>query len=90
MSKKSFSTAKLKDHSRAWGAFPEVFMWGEAEAKGEAFQVFLPDVVMHARAGENGVKRFDYKRHENPTGEALPMNDLRKQPAIETVVCHLD
>ena len=90
LSKKSFSPAKLKDPSRAWGALPEVFMWGEAEAKGEPFQVFLPDIVMHARAGNGEVKRFDYTRHENPTGEALPLNDLRKQRALETVTCHLD
>ena len=90
LTKKNFSPAKLKDHSRAWGALPEVFMWGEAEAKGESFRVCLPDIVMHARTGNGEVKRFDYARHENPTGEALAMKDLRKQPATETVICHLD
>jgi hypothetical protein len=90
LSKKNFSTDKLKDSSRAWGALPEVFMWGEAEAKGESFRVCLPDIVMHARAGDGEVKRFDYARHSNPTGEALPLKDLKKQPALETVICHLD
>ena len=90
LSKKSFSTTKLKDHSRAWGALPEVFMWGESEAKGEPFQVFLPDIVMHAHTGDGEVKRFDYSRHQNPTTEPLAMKDLKKQPTLETVICHLD
>ena len=90
LTKPSFSTDKLKAPHRAWGALPEVFMWGEAEAKGEAFRVSLPDIVMHARASGGEVKRFDYARHQNPTGEPLPLKDLRKQPTLETVVCHLD
>ncbi len=90
LTKKSFSPDKLKEPSRAWGALPEVFMWGEAQAKGESFRVCLPDIVMHARTGNGTVRRFDYIRHENPTGEALPMKDLRKQAALETVICHLD
>ena len=90
LTKKNFKPAKLKDPSRAWGALPEVFMWGEAQAKGGSFRVFLPDIVMHARASDGEVQRFDYTRHENPTGEVLPMKDLRKQPALETVTCHLD
>jgi hypothetical protein len=90
LSKKKSATEKLKDPSRAWAALPEVFMWGEAQAKGEAFRVCLPDIVMHARAGDGHVKRFDYARHENPTGEVLPLKDLKKQPALETVTCHLD
>ena len=90
LTKKNFKPAKLKDPSRAWGALPEVFMWGDAQAKGESFRVCLPDIVMHARAGDGEVQRFDYTRHENPTGEALPMKDLRKLPARETVICHLD
>jgi hypothetical protein len=90
LAKKTYSTEKLKDSSRAWGALPEVFMWGDAQAKGESFRVCLPDIVMHARAGHGAVQRFDYARHRNPTGEALPMQDLRKQPALETVICHLD
>jgi hypothetical protein len=90
MTKKSFKTEKLKDSSRAWAALPEVFMWGDALAKGEEFRVCLPDVTMHCRTGGDSVTRFDYKRHENPTGEALPLKDLRKQKALETVICHLD
>jgi hypothetical protein len=89
LSKKK-SGDKLKDPSRAWAALPEVFMWGEAQAKGEGFRVCLPDIVMHARGGDSEVKRFDYARHENPTGETLPLKDLRKQPVLETVICHLD
>lgn len=90
LTKKNFSNDKLKDHSRAWVALPEVFMWGDAQAKGEAFQACLPDIAMHARAGNGQVKRFDYARHENPTGEALPIKDLRKQPKLESVICILD
>ena len=89
LAKKSASD-KLKDPSRAWAALPEVFMWGEAQAKGEPFRVCLPDIVMHARVGDGQVKRFDYTRHENPTGEPLPMRDLKKQHTSETVICHLD
>ncbi len=81
---------KLKESSRAWGALPEVFMWGEAQAKNEAFRVCLPDIVMHARVSDGQVKRFDYTRHENPTGEALPLRDLKKLPTSETIICHLD
>jgi hypothetical protein len=90
LAKPSLFPSNLKDPSRAWNALPEVFMWGDAQAKGESFRVFLPDVVMHARTGNGEVRSFDYARHENPTGEALPMNDLRKLPALETVICHLD
>ena len=90
LTKENFKPAKLKDPSRAWGALPEVFMWAEAQAKSGSFRVCLPDIVMHARTGTGEVQRFDYARHENPTGEALPMKDLRKQPALETVICHLD
>ncbi len=90
LTKKNFKPAKLKDPSRAWGAFPEVFMWGEGQAKGESFRVCLPDIVMHARAGDGEVQRFDYTRHENPSGEPQAMKDLRKLPALETVICHLD
>ena len=90
LTKKNFNTAKLKEPSRAWGALPEVFMWGEAEAKGESFRVTLPDVVMHARAGDGEVERFDYTRHENPSGVEQPLKTLRKLPALETVICHLD
>ncbi len=90
LTKKNFRPEKLKDSSRAWAALPEVFMWGDAQAKGETFRVTLPDIVMHARAGAGEVARFDYVRHQNPTGEALPLRDLKKQPALETVVCHLD
>ncbi len=89
LAKKS-ATDKLKDASRAWAALPEVFMWGEAQAKGEPFRVCLPDIVMHARVNDGEVKRFDYTRHENPTGEPLPLRDLKKLRASETVVCHLD
>ena len=90
LTKKNFSPEKLKDPSRAWGALPEVFAWGEAQAKGETFRVCMPDIVMHARGGKDGVQRFDYVRHQNRTGVEIPMKDLRKQPALETVVCHLD
>jgi len=90
LTKKNFSTAKLGEHSRAWGALPEVFMWGESEAKGESFRVCLPDIVMHAHTGDGEVKRFDYTRRENPSGEAQPMKTLRKLPVLETVICHLD
>ena len=90
LTKKNFSPAKLKEPSRAWGALPEVFMWGDAQAKHESFRVCLPDIVMHARTGSGEVQRFDYIRHQNPTGEALPMRDLKRQPALETVICHLD
>jgi hypothetical protein len=65
-------------------------MWGEAKGKGEAFRVTLPDIVMHARAASGEVQRFDYNRHENPTGEPLALRDLRKQPVLESVICHLD
>jgi len=84
------SADKVKDPSRAWAALPEVFMWGEAQAKGEPFRVSLPDTVMHARVSGGEVKRFDYTRHQNPTGETLAMRDLRKLPKLETVICHLD
>ncbi len=90
LTKKNFKSEKLKDSSRAWAALPEVFMWGDAQAKGDSFRVTLPDIVMHARAGEGEVARFDYIRHQNPTGEALAMRDLKKQPALESVICHLD
>lgn len=80
----------LKKSSRAWVALPEVFMWGEALAKGEPFRVTLPDVVMHARVTEGQVKRVDYSRHENPTGEPLAMRDLKKLPKLETIVCNLE
>lgn len=90
LTKKNFKPEKLKEPSRAWGALPEVFMWGNAQAKGGSFRVTLPDIVMHARAGEGEVARFDYVRHQNPTGEPLPLRDLKKQPALETVICHLD
>ena len=90
LTKKNFKPEKLKDSSRAWAALPEVFMWGDAQAKGESFRVTLPDIIMHARAGEGEVARFDYVRHQNPTGEALPLRDLKKQPALESVICHLD
>ena len=88
---KKNATDKLKDSSRAWAALPEVFMWGEAQAKKEAFRVCLPDIVMHARVGGDGqVKRFDYTRHENPTGVTLPLRDLKKLPKTESVIVHLD
>ena len=90
LTKKNFKPEKLKEPSRAWGALPEVFIWGNAQAKHESFRVTLPDIVMHARAGTGEVERFDYVRHRNPTGEALPLRDLKKQPALETVICHLD
>ena len=89
LAKKS-SAEKLKDSSRAWAALPEVFMWGEAQAKGEAFRVCLPDIVMHARVSGEQVKRFDYSRHENPTGQPLALRDLKKQQKNESVICHLD
>ena len=84
------SAAKVKDPSRAWAALPEVFMWGQAQAKGEPFRVSLPDTVMHARVSGGDVMRFDYTRHENPTGETLALRDLKKLPKLETVICHLD
>ncbi len=90
LTKKSFSNDKLKPHYRAWVALPEVFMWGDSQAKGEAFQACLPDIAMHASAKDGEVKRFDFTRHENPTGEALPIKDLRRQPKLESVICHLD
>src|SRR6185295_15175785 len=36
---KKNAAAKLKDHSHVWAALPEVFMWGDAHAKGETFRV---------------------------------------------------
>jgi hypothetical protein len=90
LTKKNFKLAKLKEPSRAWGALPEVFMWGDSQAKGENFRVCLPDIVMHARSGSGEVQRFDYTRHENPSGEPQAMKELRKLPALETVICHLD
>jgi hypothetical protein len=90
LTKESYPVSELKEPSRAWAALPEVFMWGDAKAKRESFRVCLPDLVMHARVGNGEVQRFDYVRHQNPTGEALPMKDLRRQPALETVICHLD
>ena len=90
LTKENFKPAKLKDPSRAWGALPEVFMWGDAQAKGGSFRVCLPDIVMHARTGTGEVQRFDYIRHDNPSGVEQPMKELRKLPALETVICHLD
>lgn len=90
LTKANFKSEKLQEPSRAWGALPEVFMWGDAKAKGSDFHVTLPDIVMHARTDNGAVQRFDYVRHKNPTGEPLALRDLKKQPALETVICHLD
>lgn len=89
LSEKNY-TKKLQDPSRAWGALPEVFMWGEAKGARKEFQVCFPDIVMHARIGDGEVLRFDYARHQNPTEGTLDMKQLRKQPVLETVICHLD
>ena len=80
----------MKPAARAWAALPEVFQWGNEQAKGADFRVCLPDITMHAKAGHGRVQRFDYSRHENSTGNALPLNDLRKMPVLETVACQLD
>lgn len=91
---KTTASDKLKDPSHVWAALPEVFMWGEAEARGESFRVCLPDVVMHARAREGRLERFDYKRLENPNKVAsisdIPPKERKKLHVLETVVCHLD
>ena len=85
------SAANLASTTYAWAALPEVFMWGEADAKGgESVRVTLPDLAMHARATNGQVKNFDYSRHQNPTGQPLPLRDLKKQPTLEKVICHLD
>lgn len=86
----TFFAPNMKDSSRAWAALPEVFRWAEARGNGEDFRVCLPDITMHANTSEDGVRRFDYRRHENPTGNPLPLADLRKLPATATVVCRLD
>ena len=80
----------MKDSARAWAALPEVFEWAEAHGKGEDFRVCFPDITFHANAGKDGARSFDYARRENPTKNALPLSDLKKLPALETVVCHLD
>jgi hypothetical protein len=88
---KKVDESSLDDPSRAWAALPEVFMWGEAQAKGsEGYRVTLPNVVMHSRGGNGQVRRFDYTRHKNPSGVEQPINILRRQPKLETVICHLD
>ena len=86
----TFFAPNMKDPSRAWAALPEVFAWAEARGKGEEFRVCLPDITFHGDTGKDGVRWFDYRRHENPTGNALPLSDLRKLPVTATVVCHLD
>lgn len=80
----------MKGSSRAWAALPEVFEWAECHGRGEDFRVCFPDLTIHANSGKDGVRAFDYTRRENPTGNALPLADLRKLPATATVVCHLD
>ena len=91
---KPTASDRLKDPSHAWAALPEVFMWGEAEAKGESFRVCLPDVVMHARTQDGKVERFDYQRLENPNKVAsiadIPPKERKKLHVLETVICHLD
>ena len=90
LAKKTVSTGKLSDPNYAWAALPEVFMWGEGEATGEKVRVTLPDLAIHARTDDGHVKLFDYSRHQNPTGQPLPLRDLKKQPVLEKVICHLD
>lgn len=85
------SAANLARTTYAWAALPEVFMWGESDAKGgESVRVTLPDLATHARANDGHVKNFDYSRHQNPTGQPLPRRDLKKLPLLENVICHLD
>jgi hypothetical protein len=85
---------ELKDPSRVWAALPEVFQWGEAQAKGEEFRVCFPNVIMHSKSGDGEVLRFDYRRVENPSAVAslgdLTPKDRKKLPVLETVTCHLD
>ena len=88
--KKGPSADKLSNPNYAWAALPEVFMWGEGDATGESVRVTLPDLAIHARSGNGHVSSFDYSRHQNPTGQPLPLRDLKKQPALEKVICHLD
>ena len=88
--KKGAHAGKLSDPNYAWTALPEVFMWGEGDATGETVRVTLPDLAIHARIADGHVKLFDYSRHQNPTGQPLPLRDLKKQPVLEKVVCHLD
>lgn len=90
LTKKSYSSKKLQEPSKAWAALPEVFMWGDSIAKGTSFRVCLPDIVMHARTGRGEVRRFDYNRHENATEGPLTLKDLKRQPVLEGVICHLD
>lgn len=91
---KESAYAKLKDSSRAWAALPEVFQWGQAQAKGEEFRVCFPDVTMHSKTRDGELERFDYRRLENTNkvaslGELTP-KDLKKLPVLETVIVHLD
>ena len=80
----------MKDSSRAWAALPEVFAWAEARGRGEKFRACFPDITLGGDTGKDGVRWFDYRRHENPTGHPLPLGDLKKLPKTATVVCHLD
>ena len=58
----NYSQKKLKAHYRAWSALPEVFMWGEAKAKGETYQVCLPDLIMDFRTRNGEIAGFRYVR----------------------------
>ena len=90
VAKKTATAASLSNPNYAWAALPEVFMWGEGDATGEKVHVTLPDLAIHARTADGHVKFFDYSRHQNPTDQPLPLRDLKKQPALEKVICHLD
>ena len=83
-------TPNMKDSSRAWAALPEVFAWAEARGKGEQFRVCFPDITMGGDTGKDGVRWFNYQRHENPTGNPLVLAELKKLPTTATIVCHLE
>jgi hypothetical protein len=59
---KNYSPNKLKAHYRAWSGLPEVFMWGNAKAKGETYQVCLPDVIMRFGVQDGDLASFQYVR----------------------------
>ncbi len=90
--KKGASSDKLASPTYAWAALPEVFMWGEGEATGEAVRVTLPNLATHSRTRDGHVGYFDYSRHQNPSPVDAPLDrkTLKKLPVLENVVCKLD
>jgi hypothetical protein len=90
--KKGTASDKLANPNYAWAALPEVFMWGEGEATGEAVRVTLPNLATHSRTRNGHVGYFDYSRHQNssPVDAPLDRKTLMKLPLLEKVVCKLD